>query len=113
MKETWKATVGGILSIICGSFGVLAGLVVAVLGGSITWLVGIPFATRILALIGSPLIALGVIAIVGGVYAIRRRAWGMALAGAICALLVPPPFILGILAIVFITMSKEELNQRS
>ena len=109
MKETWKPKVGGILSIICGSFGVLAGLVAA-LGGSITWLAGIPFATRILTLIGSPMILLGVIAIVGGIYAIRRRAWGMALAGAICALLVPPPFILGILAIVFITMGKEEFN---
>lgn len=110
MIETWKSTVGGILSIICGSFGIVVGLFVALLGGSITWLVGIPFATRILALIGSPIIVLGIIAIVGGIYAIRKRAWGMALAGAICALLIPPPFILGILAIVFITMGKDEFK---
>jgi hypothetical protein len=110
MKKTWKPTVGGILSIICGSFGVLAGLVVAALGGSISWLAGIPFATSILTLIGSPMIVLGVIAIVGGICSIRRTAWGMALAGAICALLVPPPFILGILAIVFITMSHDEFK---
>ena len=110
MKETWKSTVGGILSIICGSFGIFAGLVVALLGGSITWLVGIPFATRILAIIGSPIIVLGIIAIIGGIYAIRKRAWGMALAGAICALLIPPPFIMGTLAIVFITMGKDEFK---
>lgn len=110
MKETWKSTVGGILIIIWGSFGILAGLMVALLGGSITWLVGIPYATRILAIIGSPIIVLGIIAIVGGIYAIRKRAWGMALAGAICALLIPPPFILGILAIVFITMGKDEFK---
>ena len=110
MKEAWKSTVGGILSIICGSFGMIAGFVFAVLGGSITWLVGIPFAARILAIIGSPIIVLGIIAVVGGIYAIRKRAWGLALAGSICALLIPPPFILGILAIVFITMGKDEFK---
>ncbi len=110
MNKTWKPTTGGILSIICGSFGVLAGLVVAVMGGSITWLAGIPFATRILTLIGSPMILFGAIAIVGGIYAIKRRVWGLALAGAICALLVPPPLILGILSIVFISMGKEEFK---
>lgn len=110
MKETWKSTVGGILSIICGSFGIIIGFVIALLGGSITWLVGIPFAARILATIGSPILVLGIVAIVGGIYAIRKKAWGLALAGAICALLIPPPFILGILAIVFITMGKDEFQ---
>jgi hypothetical protein len=70
----------------------------------------IPYATRILAIIGGPKIVLGIIAIVGGIYAIRKRAWGMALAGAICVLLIPPPFILGILAIVFITMDNDEFK---
>ena len=109
MNTTWKPTTGGILSIICGSFGVLAGTMVA-LGGSISWLIGIPFATRILAMIGIPYILLGVVAIIGGIFAIQRRIWGMALAGAICAFLIPPPFILGILAIVFISMGKEEFK---
>ena len=109
MNKTWKPTTGGILSIICGSLGVLTGIMVA-LGGSISWLIGIPFATRILAMIGIPCILLGAIAIIGGIFAIQRRTWGMALAGAICAFLIPPPFILGILAIVFISMGKGEFE---
>ena len=109
MNKTWKPTTGGILSIICGSFGVLTGTMVA-LGGSISWLIGIPFATRILAMIGIPYILLGIVAIIGGIFAIQRTIWGMALAGAICAFLIPPPFILGILAIVFISMGKEEFK---
>ncbi len=74
MKLTWKPATGGILSIICESFCVLAGLMIVVMGGSITWLVDIPFAKGILTLIGSPMILFGVIAIVGGIYVIKRKA---------------------------------------
>jgi len=38
MNKTWKPTIGGILSIIYGSLGVLAFIMVA-LGGSISWLI--------------------------------------------------------------------------
>jgi len=111
VEQTWKPTTAGILSIICGAWGVTIGAVVAMLGGSITCMVGVPFTARILGLIGFPMIALGIVAIVGGVYALRRRVWGLALAGAICAFLVPPPFVLGILAIIFVAMGKGEFEQ--
>jgi hypothetical protein len=39
-------------------------------------MVGVPFAARILSVIGFPMIALGIVAIVGGIYALRRRVWG-------------------------------------
>ena len=48
--------------------------------------------------------------IVGGIFALRRRVWGLALAGAICAFLVPAGFILGILAIIFVAMGKREFE---
>lgn len=111
MEQTWKPTTAGILSIICGAWGVSSGAVVAVVGGSITWMQVGPWASRILGAIGVPMIALGIVAIVGGIYALKRRVWGLALAGAICALLVPPPFILGILAIIFVVMGKGEFEQ--
>jgi hypothetical protein len=60
-------------------------------------------------------IILGLIAIVGGIFGIRRRVWGLALAGAICALFPSHPYgrliwspALGILAIVFVALSKGE-----
>jgi hypothetical protein len=50
---------------------------------------------------------LGIVAIVGGISAIRRKRFGLALAGAICAILSGP---LGILAVVFIALRKREFG---
>ncbi len=53
----------------------------------------------------------GVIALVGGVNALRRRRWGLALAGAILSLpLIPVGTVLGILAIIFLAMGKKEFS---
>ena len=61
------------------------------------------------AVIGVPLIIIGVVSVIGGVFAIQRRVWGLALTGAILALFPPPiSLILGILAIVFVSMGKKE-----
>jgi len=50
---------------------------------------------------------LGIVAIVGGISAIRRNVFGLSLAGAICAL---PSGILGILAVIFIALGKREFD---
>jgi hypothetical protein len=57
------------------------------------------------AIIGGFLGALGIAAIVGGVSAIRRKGFGLSLAGAICAL---PSVFLGIAAVVFVALGKRE-----
>jgi hypothetical protein len=62
-----------------------------------------------LSAIFAPLIILGIVAIVGGIYALLRKIWGLALAGSICAL-IGPWFILGILAIIFVSLGKREFN---
>jgi len=105
MEKTWKPTTAGILSIIAGALQVIGGIVLAVAGGIGGLFVGMPW----LSAIGAPLIVLGVIAIVGGAYALRRRVWGLALAGSICAL-VGPWGILGILAIIFVALGKGEFE---
>jgi len=53
----------------------------------------------------------GIVAIVGGICALRRTAWGLALAGSICAV-VGPSFIpvLGVLAITFVSLGKGEFE---
>jgi len=57
-------------------------------------------------LIGGAIVS--IIAIAGAVCALQRRIWGLALAGSICALV---GFgILGILAIIFISLSKREFK---
>ena len=112
MEKTWKPTTAGILSIVAGAIGLLLGIWLAVelgLAGSIAGTIP-GFPAELLPLIGVPGIILGIVAIVGGIYALRRRVWGLALAGAICAFLAPAGFILGILAIIFVAMGKREFE---
>jgi hypothetical protein len=102
MEKTWKPTVGGILSIVAGALQVIIGIVIAALGTAGGAFIGMGW----LGALGAPIIVLGVIAVVGGIYALRRRIWGLALAGSICALV--GPWILGIPAIIFIALAKNE-----
>ena len=104
MERTWKPTVAGILAIIGGAIETILGLVIATVG-SIGWFFGVPW----VSVIGAPLIILGIIAIVGGTYALRRRIWGLALAGSICAL-IGPWGLLGLLAIIFVSLGKGEFE---
>ncbi len=102
LMETWKPTAAGILTIIAGvSIILLRGL----MGLGYDWPLGIAS------------IVLGLIAIVGGIFALRRRVWGLALAGAICAVYPFHPYgsliwtlVIGILAIVFVALSKNEFS---
>ena len=106
-NKTWKPTTAGILSIIAGVIQTISGIVVAVVGGTIAGLPTVPIMPQIFGIIAIPIIILGIVAIVGGVYALKRRIWGLTLAGSICALFWPG-FILGILAIIFVSMGKNE-----
>ena len=105
MEKTWKPSTAGILTIIAGSIAVIVGLVVASLGIFIGGLFGLPWP----GLFGIPSLIFGIVAIVGGIYALRRQVWGLALTGAICAL-IGPWAILGLLAIIFVSLGKGEFN---
>jgi hypothetical protein len=109
MTKTWKPTVAGILSIITGAISVLVGAGAIARGefiGRIMW-------HWRLEVVGVIALALGIVAILGGIYAIRRQVWGLALAGAICALFPPHVSVLGILALVFVALSKSEFTKSS
>ncbi len=117
-------TAGGVLSIIGGALEVIGGVIIALLTIGIRILVklalipfhpgdwggrAVPCIPFWLIIVGAPILVLGVVAIVGGVSALRRRSFGLSLAGAICAL---PSHILGILAIIFISLSKKEFEAK-
>jgi hypothetical protein len=102
MERTWRATWAGILAIIGGCFGIGVGASVAIGAGLYGALAGM----GMLSAIGAPLIGLGIVALIGGIVTLRRRAWGLALTGAICALF--PIVPLGILSIIFVAMGRRE-----
>jgi len=107
MEKTWKPTTAGILSIIAGVLNLIAGIALAAADVTLFGpLIGVPVFGPLAAVI----IVLGIISIVGGIFAVQRRIWGMALAGGICALFPPPVIILGILAIIFVAMGKGEFK---
>jgi len=54
-------------------------------------------------------VALGIVSIVGGISAIRRKRFGLSLAGAICAV---PSGTLGIMAVVFVGLGKREFRAK-
>jgi hypothetical protein len=57
-------------------------------------------------IMGGILLVLGIVAIVGGVSAVRRKSFGLSLVGAICALV--PINLLGLLAVVFVSLGKSD-----
>jgi hypothetical protein len=58
-------------------------------------------------MIGIIIVAAGLIAVVGGISAIRRYRFGLSLAGAICAL---PLGLFGIPAVIFVALGKREFE---
>ena len=93
----------GILTIIAGCVGIGVGAFVSVMGGAIGALAG--FGGMFGALGAAP-IGLGIVALIGGIFALRRKVWGFALTGAILACFCLPP--LGILSVIFLAVRKKE-----
>ena len=107
----WMPVTAGILDLLIGVPGLIAGIILAVIGGFLTFFIG-----GLGAIIAGPMIILSIVAIIGGVFAIRKRAWGFALAGAICGfivglpLVVVPAILFGIPAIVFTALGKRQFK---
>ena len=106
IMKSWKPISAGILSIISGMIGVVGGGLVVLMGD---------FAAESGGLLGFeplgvPTIILGIVAIVGGIFALRRRLWIMAVIGAICAIPCMP--VMGSLAIFFVAFADEEFTGR-
>jgi len=109
VETSWKPIAAGVLAIIGGSLKVLVGL------GAYLYLTrfsSFDVSPSTAGAIVAALLAVGVTAIVGGSYAVRRRRWGLALAGTICAI-VPPLFTAGILSTVWVTISRSEFEKQN
>lgn len=122
METTWKPIVAGILDIVLGVTSLLGmfvviGLLVAFGGGILSivriaelmpiWLSGMVHGMLIILAI---LLAVSSsLPLIGGIYAIQRKSWGLALAGSIVAILSAAP--LGIISTVLVALSKGEFEK--
>ncbi|MFC1982944.1 hypothetical protein ACFLV5_04105 [Chloroflexota bacterium] len=121
--KTWKPVTAGILDIVGGVLTVL---------GAVALFVGIMFFIPISRSVGPGpvpemerwmvpgvletilvigvvyLLVVGILPIIGGIFAVQRRKWGLALAGSIAAIF--GTSVLGILATIFTAISKDEFE---
>ena len=100
MQNTWKPIVGGILSI-------ASGLPLLIIGLGMLFGEYGKDAWQALVWFSPFLIVFGIAPIVGGIFAIRRRRWILALLGSIGGIF---SFYLAIPAIVLIAISKVEFE---
>jgi hypothetical protein len=116
MAEGNKHRVAGILNIVCGCFALLwflmliTGIVFTSNAFSIPGMEAVPgFVSLILTIIAIPTLAIGVLALVGGIFALQKKSWGLVLAGAIASIMIF--LVLGILAIIFTVNAKDEFEE--
>ena len=112
--KTWKPTAAGVLTVTGGAVTAILGLshlIRAAFGFVAASMFWGELAQGVLSLI------FGALAIMGGNAALKRRSWLFALAGAFCAIFSPHLYgrllwtpALGILAIVFLVLSKDEFS---
>lgn len=122
MQNKWSL-VGGVMSIISGGLGILEGLVFMLMGvlfGSLMSLADDASSSRLTAeqfgrifgviygAMGLFILIFGVLALVGGIYAVKKKHWGLALAGAIGGVL--SFFPVGIVAVIFTALGKPEFD---
>lgn len=120
-QKTWMPMVSGILNIIVGSFRLLGflGVIIAIIVLSSTsywwnqiesevYPLTVQSIAGILIFVAVFLAVLGILSLVGGISALQRKRWGLALAGSIASML--GPVLLGIPAIIFTAMSKDEFD---
>jgi len=123
----WKPRVAGALNLAAGIPATGGGIAVVLVGGGLsglqfpTWLTYLQgldvspalsgigaLSPLLLGALGAVLLPLGLIAVLGGVEAIRRRHWRLALAGALCGAVCIP--VLGIPSGILLILSRDRFE---
>jgi hypothetical protein len=118
IEKTWKPVAGGVLNIIAGVFSLIGCITVIIVIGA----VGSPFiwdyadmdpvaagvAQTVLVVVAVVTFITGILPLIGGIFSLQRKRWGLALAGSIAAII--GTTILGILSVIFIAMAKNEFE---
>jgi L-asparagine transporter-like permease len=115
-QKTAMPTIAGIFSIVLGALQLLGFFGTLALRPLMTFANQRGYTLReffpgILIIAAIVLFVLGVLSIIGGVYTLQRRQWGLSLAGAIAAFL--PCNLLGLVPIILVALSKREFDSGS
>jgi hypothetical protein len=118
IEKTWKPVAGGILNIVAGVSSLIGFIVVIISIGFIDspflWdsldldPISAGVVQTVLVIIAIVTFITGVLPLIGGIYSLQRKRWGLALAGSIAAII--GTTILGILSVIFIAMAKNEFE---
>ncbi len=118
MERTWMPTVAGVLNVISGGFaliGALALVFAAVMTGVVPEIADEPEAEIPLAMAGGLLwalallaLAVGAVAVIGGVVALRRSGWAWPLMGSIAAFFCAAP--IGVISLILVVLAEKELR---
>ena len=109
--RTWKPTTAGILIIIAGIIALVAETIY-ITSGDLGIFAGVPFEESSANLKGA-LFATGAIAIVGGIFTLRRRVWWLAVVGVIFSMFftIWPVLVIGIISILLLAASRLEFKR--
>jgi hypothetical protein len=118
MENAWMPKVAGILDIVAGALGIFGSFFLVLWLAFVPYMVSGPgtefhyFPMRIMMLFMLPwafiMFAGGVLAVVGGIYALKSKRWGLALAGSIGAVF--SQLALGVVALIFTVMGKDHFE---
>jgi hypothetical protein len=117
VNTKWMPTVAGILDIITGVLSFTVTLIVALLAGvffesSYDSYSGQEFsAVMVWLVLFLPFFIVSLLAIIGGIFSLKKKAWGMALAGSICSILTIWGWFMGVASIIFVSLSRNEFYQ--
>ncbi|MCL2149674.1 MAG: hypothetical protein FWH51_01915 [Dehalococcoidia bacterium] len=119
-SSRWMPTASGVLNIISSILGFFTSLILFITAPVFSYVYNnypesiegtseaLSLVATICVIVGIVLVIPCVVSLIGGIFAIKRKRWGWALAGSICSALVSNVF--GIVAIVFVAMSKKEFT---
>lgn len=119
MDRQWIPTVAGVLEIVAAIFALLGALALAFSGAVINVVpdiqnepdVPLELLTGLFATLAGLVFLGGIVCLVGGVAALRRRNWFWAVAGAIAAVFVATP--IGVFALILVIVGEREFTDRS
>ena len=113
--------VAGVLSLVSGAFGILGSIAMILVSvffwSSISIEANTPdefpfFIFQAIYLVwGIVILVLSILAIIGGIFSLQRKHWGMALTGAIASILTFLPA--GIVAVIFVALYKQDFDKQT